>query len=442
MFERYFGLQAHGTTVRREVVAGLTTFLTMAYIVVVNPDVLSNGGLDRHAVFVATCLASALTTILMGMWARLPVALAPGMGLNAFLAFTVVPALNYDWRLALGCVFLAGALFVAISVTPAREWLINSLPRSLKLSIAAGIGFFLALIGLHQAGIVTSNGSNSLLTAGSLSDPRVILAALGFIVIFALAARRIIGAVMIGIVLVTVLAFALELQQVPGAVASLPPSMAPTLFQLHFDPGGTSEGVMVSTVLVFLLVMMLDTSGTLTAVAYQGKLTTEDGKLPNARKALTTDAVGSMLGAACGTSPVTAYIESSAGIQAGGRSGLTAVVVGVLFLLALFFSPIATSVPAYATAPALIFVAVLMVGGLKEIDWDDLTEAAPALLTALAIPFTYSIASGIGIGFIAYVAIKAVAWRWKDLNPAVVVIALAFVAKIIMDAQSFAGGAG
>lgn len=441
MFERYFQLSIHGTTVRREVIAGITTFLTMAYIVVVNPAVLSNGGLDRDAVFVATCLASALTTILMGLWARLPVALAPGMGLNAFLAFTVIPALNYDWRLALGCVFLAGLLFVVISITPVREWLINALPRSLKLSIAAGIGFFLALIGLNAAGVVITNGSNSLLTAGSLSDPRVLLAGLGFVVIFALAARRVIGAVMVGMILVTLLAFATGLQPVPDGVAALPPSMMPTLFQLHFDPG-SAEGAMVSTVLVFLLVVMLDTSGTLTAVAYQGNLLDKDGKLPNARRALTTDAVGSMLGAVCGTSPVTAYIESSAGIQAGGRSGLTAVVVGVLFLLALFFSPIATAVPPYATAPALIFVAVLMVGGLKEIAWDDLTEAAPALLTALAIPFTYSIASGIGIGFISYVAIKAVAWRWKDLNAAVVVIALAFVAKIIIDAQQFGGIGG
>jgi len=439
MFERTFGLTAHGTTVRREVVAGFTTFLTMAYIVVVNPVILGQAGMDRGAVFVATCLAAGLTTLLMGFWAKLPVALAPGMGLNAFLAFTVIPALNYDWRLALGCVFLSGLLFVLVSITPAREWLINALPRSLKLSIAAGIGFFLALIGLASAGIVRSNGSMSLLTSGSLADAPQLLAALGFIVIFALAAKRVIGAVMIGIIVITIAGFALGQQPAPLGIASLPPSLVPTFFQLHFSAAGATEGAIVSTVLVFLLVVMLDTSGTLTAVAYQGKLLTEDGKLPNARRALTTDAIGSMLGAALGTSPVTAYIESSAGIQAGGRSGLTAVVVGVLFLVALFFSPIASAVPPFATAPALIFVAVLMVGGLKEIAWDDLTEAAPALLTALAIPFTYSIASGIGIGFIAYVAIKAVTWRWRDLNAAVVIIALAFVGKIVLDAHTFPG---
>jgi len=442
MFERFFGLAAHGTTIRREVVAGITTFLTMAYIVVVNPHILEAGGIDRGAVFVATCLASALTTLMMGLWAKLPVALAPGMGLNAFLAFTVVPALGGNWRLALGCVFLSGVLFVAVSITPAREWLINALPRSLKLAIAAGIGFFLALIGLNEAGIAVSAAPATLLKAGTLSAPTTLLAAAGFVVIFALAARRVIGAVMIGILLVSAAAIAFGMQPVPAGVAGLPPSLAPTFMQLQFNPGETAVGVVVSTVLVFLLVVMLDTSGTLTAVAYQGKLLDQDGKLPNARRALTTDAIGSMLGAVCGTSPVTAYIESSAGIQAGGRSGLTAVVVGVLFLAALFFAPLVTAVPAYATAPALVFVAVLMVGGLKEIDWDDMTEAAPALLTALAIPFTYSIASGIGVGFIAYVAIKTVAGRWKDLNAAVLVIALAFVAKIAVDAVQFGGGAG
>lgn len=439
MIARFFEFSAHGTNARREVVAGLTTFLTMAYIAVVNPAILGKAGLDPGAVFVATCAASGLTTILMGLWARLPVALAPGMGLNAFLAFTVVPAFHGDWRLGLGCVFLSGLAFVVISITPAREWLINALPRALKLSIAAGIGFFLALIGLAEAGIVKSNVPATLLTAGVLSEPKVLLAAAGFIVIFALAARRVIGAVMIGMIAVTIAGLLLHLTPAPAHLAGLPPPLAPTFLQLHFQAAGAAPGIIASTVLVFLLVVMLDTSGTLTAVAFQGKLLTPDGKLPNARRALSTDAIGSMLGALFGTSPVTAYIESSAGIQAGGRSGLTAVVVGLLFLLALLLAPLAAAVPTFATAPALIFVAVLMVGGLKEIDWDDLTEAAPALLTALAIPFTYSIASGIGIGFIAYVAIKAVSGRWKDLNAAVVVIAFAFAAKIAVDAVQFGG---
>ncbi|HUO97671.1 MAG TPA: NCS2 family permease [Rhizomicrobium sp.] len=434
MFERLFQLEAHNTTVRREVVAGLTTFLTMAYIMFVNPKVLTAAGMDEGAVFAATCLSVALTSFMMGMWAKLPVALAPGMGLNAYFAYTVVPQLNYDWQLALGCVFLSGILFVLISVTPAREWLINALPRSLKLAIAAGIGFFLALIGLAEAGVITSNGSLSLLTSGHLTEPRVLLAAAGFVIIFALAARRVTGAVMIGILAVTVAAIATGNGIAPSQFTGPPPSIAATLFQLHFSSTAANAGALVATsVLVFLVVDMLDTSGTLTAVAYQGGLLDENGRLPNARRALTTDAVGTMIGAALGTSPVTAYIESAAGIQAGGRTGLTAVVVAVLFLLCLFLSPLAGAVPEFAVAPALVFVAVLMVKGLKEIDWDDLTEAAPALLTALAIPLTYSIATGIGIGFIAYVAIKIVAWRWRDLNWAVFIIALAFVAKVAVD---------
>lgn len=439
MFERTFNLTAHGTTVRREVIAGITTFLTMVYIVVANPLIISKAGIDYGSVFVATCLVTALTTLLMGFWAKLPVALAPGMGLNAFFALSVMPVLNNNQQLAFGCVFLAGALFVLISVTPAREWLINAIPRSLKLSIAAGIGFFLAFIGLHTAGITVSNGSLSPVRAGDLGAPEALLAAGGFVLIFMLAARRVVGAVMIGILAVTIAAIAFGVQAAPETLTSTPPSLAPTWLQLSFEASDTTETVVVSTILVFLMVVMLDTSGTLTAVAYQGNLLDEKGRLPNARRALTTDAIGTMLGAALGTSPVTAYIESSAGIQAGGRTGLTAVVVGVLFLLCLFFSPLAAAIPPFATAPALLFVAVLMVKGLKEIDWDDLTEAAPALMTALAIPFTYSIATGIGIGFLSYLAIKIVTWRWRDLNFAVVVIALAFAGKIILDYHNFMG---
>ncbi|MDE2184843.1 MAG: NCS2 family permease [Alphaproteobacteria bacterium] len=426
MFERWFELSAHGTTARREILAGLTTFLTMAYIMFVNPVILAGAGMDQGAVFTATCLATAATTIFMGLYAKLPVALAPGMGLNAYFAYTVVPGFNYDWQLALGCVFLSGILFVLISITPAREWLINAIPRSLKLAIAAGIGFFLAFIGLVNAGIVTVS-SLTLVKQGVLTDPRVLLATAGFLVIVALAARRVTGAVLIGILVVTIAAVGFGYQQAPGAV-SLPPSILPTLFAMHF--GGPAGSAVATSVLVFLLIDMLDTSGTLTAVAYEGKLLDENGRLPNARRALTVDAAGTMLGAAIGTSPMTAYIESTAGIQAGAKTGLAAVTVGVLFLLSLFLSPLASAVPIYATAPALIFVAALMVKGLTEIDWDDLTEAAPALLTALAIPFTYSIAEGMGIGFIAYVTVKFVSGRWRDINFAVFIIAAAFAARI------------
>ena len=427
MLDKYFGLTAHGTTVRREIVGGATTFLTMAYIMFVNPKILAATGMNEGAVFVATCLATAATTLLMGLYAKLPVALAPGMGLNAYFAFTVVPALHGNWQLALGCVFLSGILFVAISITPAREWLINALPKSLKLAIAAGIGFFLALIGLANAGIVIASPA-TILQQGVLTDPKVLIAAAAFVAIFALAARGVIGAVLIGIVGATIASVLLGMQATP-ALASLPPSIAPTFFQMQFGGG---SGAIATIVFVFLLIDMLDTSGTLTAVAHQGKLLDSKGHLPNARRALTSDAMGTMIGAALGTSPVTAYIESASGIQAGARTGLAAVVVAVLFLLSLFLSPLAAAVPAFATAPALVFVAALMAKGLKEIDWDDMTEAAPALLTALAIPFTYSIAAGIGIGFISYAAIKIVSGRWRDVNLAVAVIAAAFVAKIVL----------
>jgi AGZA family xanthine/uracil permease-like MFS transporter len=425
MLDEFFALTAHGTSVRREIVAGATTFLTLAYIMFVNPKILGAAGLDQGAVFVATCVASALTTALMGLYARLPVALAPGMGLNAYFAFTVVPALKGDWRLALGCVFLSGILFVALSLTPAREWLINAIPKSLKLAIAAGIGLFLALIGFESAGLVAADPV-TLLREGMLTDPKVLIAAAAFVLMFALAARGAVGAVLIGIVVATALGEAW-----PSGAVSLPPPVAPTLLQMHFT--GAPAAAIATIVFTFLLIDVLDTSGTLTAVAHQAKLLDGEGRLPQARRALAVDALGTMLGAALGTSPVTAYIESATGIQAGGRTGLTALVVAALFLLSLFFAPLAAAVPAYATAPALIFVAALMAKGLKDIDWDDLTEAAPALLTALAIPFTYSIAAGMGIGFISYVAIKIVSGRRREVNAAVAIIALAFAVKIALD---------
>jgi len=427
MFETLFALRAHDTTVRREIVAGATTFLTMAYIMFVNPKILGAAGLDQHAVFVATCVASALTTALMGLYTNLPIALAPGMGLNAYFAFAVVPQLGGDWRLALGCVFLSGILFVALSLSPAREWLINAIPKSLKLAIAAGIGFFLALIGFENAGLIVAS-PDTLVQSGVLTHPNVLIAAGAFVLMIGLAARKILGAVLIGILAATIIAVIGHYEPMPGLI-SAPPSIAPTFLAMHFT--GAPIGAIVTGVFVFLLIDMLDTSGTLTAVAHQAKLLDDKGHLPNARRALATDALGTMIGAALGTSPVTAYIESAAGTQAGGRTGLTAVVVALLFLLSLFFAPLAGAVPAYATAPALIFVAALMAKGLKDIDWEDVTESAPALITALAIPFTFSIAAGIGIGFISYAAIKLVAGRWREINAAVAVIAAAFLIKIV-----------
>lgn len=430
MLETIFGPAARGVSIRRELVAGATTFLTMAYIMFVNPKVLAAAGMDVGSTFVATCLSTALTTAIMGLYARLPVALAPGMGINAYFAFTVVPALGGDWRLALGCVFLSGLFFVAISVTPAREWLINALPRSMKLAIAAGIGFFLALAGLSASGIVAAS-PDTLVQMGKLSDPRVLIATIAFVVICALSARKVAGAVLIGILLATVAAVVCGLQPVQGVV-SMPPSLAPTFLQMNFSGGGVVPGAIAVAVFAFLFVEMMDTSGTLTAVAHQGGLFDENGKLKSARKALTTDAVGTLIGSVLGTSPVTAYIESTSGIQAGAKTGLAAVVVAILFLLSLFLAPLAGTIPAYATAPALVFVATLMAKGLKDLDWEDMTESGPALLTALAIPFTYSIAAGIGIGFVVHTAIKLISGRWREVNLAVAVIAVLFLVKVLV----------
>jgi AGZA family xanthine/uracil permease-like MFS transporter len=431
MLDRLFGLSARGTTPRTEIVAGATVFFTMAYILFVNPKILATAGMDEGAVFMATCLSAALATLLMGLYANLPVALAPGMGQNAYFAFTVVPLLAGDWRLALGCVFLSGVLFVALSASPAREWIINAIPQSQKRAIGAGIGFFLALIGFQGAGWIAAS-RDTLMQPGNLADPKSLIAAAGLLVIAALWARKVTGAVLIGILAATGAALALGLTHL-GAPAALPPSIAPTLLQMHFT-GAASSGAVAGIVLVFLLLNLLDTSGTLTAVGHQAGLI-ENGRLKNARRALMTDSSGIMLGAALGTSPVTAYIESAAGAGEngrGGRTGLVAVTVGVLFLLALFFAPLAGAVPAYATAPALIFVAGLFARDMKDIDWTDVTESLPALVTALAIPFTFSIAEGIGMGFIAYAGAKLLAGRARQIGPGVAIIAAAFAIKIAL----------
>ncbi len=424
MLEKLFGLKAQGATPRSEMVAGVTIFFTMAYILFVNPTILSAAGMDRGAVFMATAISAALTTALMGLYANLPVALAPGMGQNAFFAFTVVPLLAGDWRLALGCVFVAGLLFVALSASPAREWLVGAIPQSQKRAIGAGIGFFLALIGFQGAGWVVANPS-ILLQPGDLSDPKALIAAGALLLIAALWARKVTGAVLIGILAATTCALVLGLQPLP-ALGAAPPSIAPTFLQLHF-PGDAAASVLTGVVLTFLFLNLLDASGTLMAVGTRAGLM-EKGKLKNGRKALVSDASGSLIGAVLGTSPVTAYIESAAGV--GGKTGLVAVTVAVLFALALLLAPLAGAVPAYATAPALIFVAALFATELKEIDWNDITESLPALVTALAIPLTFSIAEGIGMGFVVYAGIKLLTGRWREIGPGVAIIAVAFAAKV------------
>jgi len=425
--DRLFGLSAAGSSLVTEFRAGLATFLTMAYIMFVNPAILAQAGMDQGAVFVATCLAAALGSALMGLWANYPIAMAPGMGLNAYFAFTIVPELGGNWQLALGCVFVSGVLFFLLSVSRLRVWLIDAIPMSLKLGIAAGIGFFLALIALQNAGVVAADPA-TLVTLGDLSKPQAWLAAAGFLVIAGLAIRKIPGAIIFGVLAVTAAAVVLGLETWHG-IASPPPSLAPTF--LKMDVAGVFQLGLVVIVLTLLLVTILDAAGTLIGVARQAGFLDAEGRLPRARQAFLADSGGAMIGAALGTSTNTAYIESAAGVEEGGRTGLTAVFVAVFFLLALFLAPLAQTVPLYATAPALLFVAFLMAASLGALKFDDATDYIPALIVVLMMPLSYSIATGIGLGFIAYVALKALAGRAREINAAVAVIAAAFLLKLI-----------
>lgn len=427
MAVRPFDLTEQGTTIRTELLAGLTTFLTMAYITVVNPAILSQTGMDFAAVFAATCLAAAFGTLLMGLVANYPIALAPGMGLNAFFTYDVVLTLGHSWQVALGAVFISGLLFLLLSLLPVREWIIHSIPQTLKLAISAGIGLFLALIALKNAGIIVDQPT-TLVTLGDLSDPSVCLALIGFYAIVALYSRRVPGAVIIGILMITAGGLALGMSEWHGLFAT-PPDIRPTLLQL--DIRGALERSLITIIFTFLFVDLFDTAGTLVGVAHRAGFLDQHGRLPRLRPALIADSSATVLGAALGTSPTTSYIESATGINAGGRTGLTAVVVAALFLLCLFFAPLAESIPAYATAPALLFVGCLMTRGLTEIPWDDVTEYAPAVVTAIAIPLTFSIAHGIGLGFISFVVIKILSGRLTECSPPVCLIALLFGAKFV-----------
>jgi len=423
--DRFFKLTEHGTSVRQEVIAGVTTFLTLAYIIFVNPAILSDAGMDFGAVFVATCVAAAIGCLIMGLYANYPIALAPGMGLNAYFTYAVVGGMGHTWQVALGAVFLSGVLFLILSVLPVREWVINAIPRSLKMAISAGIGLFLALIALKNAGVVVDHPA-TLVTLGSFSDPTVLLAVVGFVLMVALDKLKVIGGIVIAILGVTVAGVLLGLTEFKG-IADLPPDPSPTLLQL--DIAGALDVGLIAIVFAFFFVDLFDTAGTLVGVSHRAGLLDSEGRLPRLRQALMADSVATTAGAALGTSTTTSYIESAAGVRAGGRTGLTAVVVAVLFLLALFFAPLAGTVPAYATAPALLFVACIMARGLSEIDWDDVTEAAPAVVTAIAMPFAFSIAHGIALGFITFAAVKLLSGRLNEVTPAVIVLAGLFVVK-------------
>ncbi len=422
--EKLFKLKEAGSDVRTEVVAGITTFLTMAYIIFVNPAILGDAGLPKEAVFVATCLAAALGTAIMALYANYPIGMAPGMGLNAYFAYAVVLGMGIKWPVALGAVFISGCLFLVVSLLGLREAIVNGIPRSLRIAITVGLGLFLGLIALKSAGIVMAN-PNTMVTVGDLHKPPALLAVVGFLLIVTLDRLKVKGAILIGIMSVTVLSFFFAGNQFHG-VFSAPPSLDATFLKLDV-PGALGVGVL-NVVLVFFLVELFDATGTLMGVASRAGLLVS-GKMERLNKALLADSTAIVAGSLLGTSSTTAYLESASGVQAGGRTGLTALVVAVLFLAALFIAPLAGVVPAYATAPALLFVACLMLRDLGDFDWNETTECIPAAITALLIPFTYSIAHGIAFGFITYAALKLLTGRFREVKPIVWLIAIVFSFK-------------
>ena len=412
--QNYFELEAKNTSIKRELLAGATTFITMVYIIFVNPTMMAETGMDYGASFVGTCLAAAVACFAMGVLANWPVALAPGMGLNAFFTYTVVGEMGYSWQVALSAVFIAGVLFFVISVTPLRRWILESIPSSLRISMGAGIGLFIGFIGLKSSGIIVSNPVNYV-SLGDLTKAEPYLGLLGFLIITVLSIRKIPGAIMLGIITITVISILANKVEFSGLFSS-PPSLAPVLFELDFS-GALNVGI-ISVVLTFLFVNLFDTAGTLLAVATSANLIDDKGRIENLDQALKADSASSIVGTMVGCAPVTSYVESSAGVSAGGRSGLTAVFVGCFFCLAIFISPLASIIPAYATAGALIYVAMIMLGGLEKLEWSDQSELIPALITVSMIPLSFSIADGIALGFMSYVIIKVFTGRRDQVTSA------------------------
>ena len=419
LIESLFKLKDHKTSFKKEVLAGLATFLTMAYIMVVNPAILSETGMDFDSVFVATILASFVACMLMGILANWPVALAPGMGLNAFFTYAVVFGMGFTWQQALAAVLCSGILFLIISLSPLRAYLINAIPRSLKFGIGAGIGLFLAIIGLKNAGIVVDNPA-TLVGLGDLKSAPVLLALLTFTLMIGLDKLKIPGAIVISILVTTIIGFIFGVAQFQGVASSIP-SMSPTFMQLDFSSLGSSLFLIV--IFTILFVDFFDTAGTLTSVANLSGKIDKNGNVENIQKAVFSDSIATIVGSIFGTSNTTSYIESGAGIKEGGKTGLVAVSVGIFFLLCLFLAPLAKSIPAYATGAALVFIATFFCKNLVNIDWDDISEYSPALLAAFIMPLTYSISNGIALAFIVYVVAKAISGKMSDLNPAVLIIA-------------------
>ena len=427
MLEKFFALKAHGTTARTEILAGVTTFLTMSAILFVNLDILGQAGMDRDAVFVATCLASAIGSLLMGLLANYPIGQAPGMGINAVFTFGLVKGMGLPWETALGAVFLSGLLFVLVSLLRVREWFVNAIPASLKHAITAGVGLFLALLALHAAGIVAPS-PDTLVTLGNIKSPPALLAMGGFLLMVVLDRRGVPGAILLGILAVTAGSVALGLSSFKG-VFSAPPSLMPTLFKA--DVRAALDPAVLGVVLSFFLMSLFETSGTLIAIAQRGGFLDDRGRLPRLERALLADSTAIGVGALLGTSSTTSYLESTTGISAGGRTGLTAAVIALLFLASLVFAPLAAMVPSYATAPALLYVAILMLRSLAELDWNDLAETAPAVCCVTVMAFTFSIADGIAFGAICHVALKLLSGQHGRIGLPMGVVAGLFLARYL-----------
>ena len=432
MLAQFFNFKGHNTSLRVEVIAGITTFMTMAYILVVNPNILSETGMDNGAVFVATALAAVVGTLVMAFYAKLPFALAPGMGLNAFFAYSVVLGMGYSWQFALTAVFIEGLIFIVLTIFNVREAIVNAIPKNMKHAVSVGIGLFIALIGLNKAGIITA-GEGTLVTLGNISEPSAYLASAGIILIGILLVLRIRGAILLGIIAITLVGIPIGATNIPEnfSLVSLPPSLEPVFFKLNFSQIFTMD--MLVVLFTFLFVDMFDTVGTLVGVGDKAGMLNEKGKMPRAKNALFADAIGTTAGAIFGTSTTTTYVESASGVAEGGRTGMTAFTVAILFALALFFAPLFTVIPNAATAPALVIVGLFMTTPIKKINFEEYTEAIPAFLTIIMMPLAYSIADGIVFGLLSYVFLKVLSGKFKDLNIVMIILAIVFVLKFFIE---------
>ena len=426
--QQFFKLKEKGTSSKTEIIAGITTFFTMVYIVFVNPSVLGDAGMDKQVVFVTTCLIAGLGTIAMGLFSNLPIALAPAMGLNAFFAYVVVGKFGYSWQVGMGTIFWGSVGLLLLTIFQIRYWLMASIPLSLRVGIGAGIGFFIALIGFKNMGLVVANPS-TLVALGDLHSPQVLLGILGFFIIVVLAARNIYSGVLISIAAVTALALYFDESVMFHGIVSMPPALTQVVGQV--DIAGALDTALIGIIFSFLLVNLFDSSGTLLGVTDKAGFSDEKGRFPKMKQALYVDSASAVVGSYIGTSAISTYIESGAGVSVGGRTGMTAVVVGLLFLLTIFFSPLAGMVPAYATAGALVYVGILMASSLIKVTWEDLTEATPAFITSAMMPFTYSITEGIAFGFISYCVMKVGTGRWREVNAPVWVVSVLFLIKFM-----------